>query len=81
MGWALTSRKVLEVLALVWAGSQVTKLVRAGAALACAPLADKVLNFAADKLGCSRQQAFVGMTCGAFALGFSVFGLVALAWS
>lgn len=51
---------VLKLLALVWAGSQVTKVPRAACALACAPLMDRLLGVIRDgfKLG-NKRQAFL----------------------
>ncbi|KAK9161891.1 hypothetical protein Syun_008232 [Stephania yunnanensis] len=41
MRYAATIQRFLKVMAMVWAGSQVTKLARAAGALALAPLVDK----------------------------------------
>ena len=43
LGFAGAVRKVAEVAALTWAGSQVTKLARAAGAVALAPLVDGLL--------------------------------------
>lgn len=51
---------VLKLLAVVWAGSQVTKVPRAACALACAPLMDGVLLWVRNALRLkSKRQAFV----------------------
>ena len=42
---AAALQHVLKLLAVVWAGSQVTKLPRAACALACAPLMDRLLGW------------------------------------
>lgn len=50
---------VLKLLALVWAGSQVTKLPRAACALACAPFMDKLLEWIRSTLRLkSKRQSF-----------------------
>lgn len=41
---SIALQHVLKLLAIVWAGSQVTKLPRAACALACAPLVEKLLD-------------------------------------
>jgi hypothetical protein len=43
LGIAGGVRKVAEVAALTWAGSQFTKLARAAGAVALAPLVDRLL--------------------------------------
>ena len=43
LGLAGGVRKVAEVAALTWAGSQVTKLARAAGAVALSPLVDRLL--------------------------------------
>ncbi|KAK9218217.1 hypothetical protein WN943_006854 [Citrus x changshan-huyou] len=45
MGYVAAVERFLKVLAMVWAGSQVTKLVRAAGALALAPLVDRGLSW------------------------------------
>ena len=42
---AAALQHVLKLLAVVWAGSQVTKLPRAACALACAPMMDRLLGW------------------------------------
>lgn len=51
---------VIKLLAIVWAGSQVTKIPRAACAIACAPLMDRVLAWVRNALRLkSKRQAFV----------------------
>lgn len=51
---------VIKLLAIVWAGSQVTKIPRAACALVCAPLMDRVLAWVSNALRLkSKRQAFV----------------------
>ncbi|KAJ0046780.1 hypothetical protein Pint_05668 [Pistacia integerrima] len=45
MGYIAAVERFIKVMAMVWAGSQVTKLVRAGGALALAPFVDKGLSW------------------------------------
>lgn len=57
----------------MWAGSQVTKLLRAGAALACAPLIDQGL----DRLGLQdKRKAYTLVVVGCIVLALVVMGLV-----
>jgi len=58
---SLALRHVFKLLAIVWAGSQITKVPRAACALACAPLMDKLLDriALAFKLGGGKRQAFL----------------------
>jgi hypothetical protein len=54
-----TACAVLQVFALVWAGSQVTKVFRLGGALLLAPFADRVLISTQRRLKLkSKQQTF-----------------------
>ncbi|RVW58758.1 hypothetical protein CK203_115391 [Vitis vinifera] len=41
MGYLVVVERFVKIMAMVWAGSQVTKLVRARGALALAPIVDK----------------------------------------
>ncbi|KAL0007325.1 hypothetical protein SO802_008827 [Lithocarpus litseifolius] len=45
MGYLAAVERFLKVMAMVWAGSQVTKLIRAGGALALAPFVDRGLSW------------------------------------
>ena len=56
------------------AGSQVTKLLRAGAALALAPAMEGVLKSIQNKLRCSKGAAFVALTVSCVVLSLCVFG-------
>ena len=62
------------VLAVTWAGSQVTKVLRAGVALALAPLADRVLDGVAGGTRLPRRAAFWVVVAGCIALGAAVLG-------
>ena len=56
MGIAGTLAKAAEVAALTWAGSQVTKLPRAAAAVVLTPLVDHLLKFLQGACSCCVQQ-------------------------
>ncbi|KAF9611625.1 hypothetical protein IFM89_034083 [Coptis chinensis] len=49
MGYAAAVERFLKVMAMVWVGSQVTKLVRAAGALALAPLVSRGLAWFTKK--------------------------------
>eukprot|EP00793_Prasinoderma_coloniale_P002933 PRCOL_00002415-RA len=78
-GIAAVCRKLAEVLAVVWVGSQATKPLRAGAALTLAPFADRLLGATASRLGMGRAGAFAAITASCFAAAAAVFAAVALA--
>ena len=88
-GGSVVFAKLSALLVTVWAGSQVTKLPRAMAALACAPLANRTLDYAADRLPSSwtlarrRTCAFAGVVVLCWALFAAVFaaGYLAVATS
>ncbi len=58
---AAALQHVLKLLAVVWAGSQVTKLPRAACALACAPLMDRLLDWISKAVGLKggKRSAFL----------------------
>lgn len=61
----------------VWAGSQVTKLLRAGGALAMAPLVDRGLALLQQQLHLkTMQQAFVVVVAACLAVAGALFGFV-----
>ncbi|KAH9320621.1 hypothetical protein KI387_015260, partial [Taxus chinensis] len=49
MGYLSAAQRFLKILAMVWAGSQVTKIFRAGGALAVAPFVDQGLSWFTTK--------------------------------
>ncbi|KAH0981435.1 hypothetical protein GBA52_008612 [Prunus armeniaca] len=55
MGYVPAVQRFLKIMAMVWAGSQVTKLVRAGGALALAPLVDRGLSWFGAKFHFESQ--------------------------
>lgn len=82
LGMAGATRKFIEVFAMVWSGSQVTKLARAAIALFLAPGVDKGLEFATAKFKLSsKQQGFNVLLASCIAFALSIFGVVVLFWS
>ncbi|PIN14060.1 hypothetical protein CDL12_13297 [Handroanthus impetiginosus] len=72
----------LKVMAMVWAGSQVTKLIRAGGALALAPFVDRGLSWFTVKFGFESQgKAFMAIAGLCFGLAFLMFVIVTLLWA
>uniref|UniRef100_A0A3Q7HQY5 Uncharacterized protein n=1 Tax=Solanum lycopersicum TaxID=4081 RepID=A0A3Q7HQY5_SOLLC len=55
MGYLAAVERFLKVMAMVWAGSQVTKIVRAGGALALAPFVDTGLSWFTTKMKFKSQ--------------------------
>lgn len=67
---------------MVWAGSQVTKLLRAAGALALAPLVDGALDLAVERLKLrNKRQAFFLVVSICIAVALLLFGSVVAAWS
>ncbi|KAJ6944353.1 hypothetical protein NC652_009677 [Populus alba x Populus x berolinensis] len=65
---------LLKVMAMVWAGSQVTKLVRAGGALALAPFVDRGLSwFTVIFKFESQEKAFIAIVGFCFGLALILF--------
>ena len=72
---------VFKLLALVWAGSQVTKLPRAACALACAPLMDRLLGWISTTLrlkGGKRSAFFYVLVPLCWGLFFALLGISVL---
>jgi len=65
--------KMSKIAAIVWAGSQITKAFRIGAAIATAPLSEKLL----DKFGSSNKQRSFSLLCRGL-LSFTFFFYAAL---
>jgi hypothetical protein len=75
----LCPARCAQVFGMVWAGSQVTKLARAGAALACAPLVDRGLDWLASLLKLrGKREAFFVVLAGCVVLALALFGGVVL---
>ncbi|XP_031267639.1 uncharacterized protein LOC116126069 [Pistacia vera] len=79
MGYIAAVERFLKVMAMVWAGSQVTKLVRAGGALALAPFVDKGLSWFTVKFKFESQgKAFMAIVGFCFGLALILFFFVTL---
>ncbi|XP_047166074.1 uncharacterized protein LOC124835185 isoform X1 [Vigna umbellata] len=82
MGYAAAVQRFLKVMAMVWAGSQVTKLIRAGGALALAPFVDRGLSWFTDKFKFQSQgKAFMAIVGFCLALALIVFFVITLLWA
>lgn len=82
MGYVAAVERFLKVLAMVWAGSQVTKLVRAAGALALAPLVDRGLSWFTVKFKFQTQgKAFMAIVGFCFGLAVILFLAVTLLWA
>ncbi|XP_057808005.1 uncharacterized protein LOC131022506 isoform X1 [Salvia miltiorrhiza] len=82
MGYLAAAERFLKVMAMVWAGSQVTKLMRAGGALALAPFVDRGLSWFTIKMGFESQgKAFMAIAGLCFGLAFLMFVIVTLLWA
>ncbi|XP_042492346.1 uncharacterized protein LOC122071926 isoform X2 [Macadamia integrifolia] len=82
MGYAAAVKRFIKVMAMVWAGSQVTKLVRAGGAVALAPTVDKGLSWFTMKFKFESQgKAFMAIVGLCFGLALMLFLLVTLLWA
>ncbi|XP_039067248.1 uncharacterized protein LOC120213176 [Hibiscus syriacus] len=82
MGYMAAVERLLKIMAMVWAGSQVTKLIRAGGALALAPLVDRglswfTLRFKFDSQG-KASMVIVGFC---FGLALMLFLVVTVLWA
>ncbi|CAJ2638688.1 unnamed protein product [Trifolium pratense] len=82
MGYLAAAERFLKLMAMVWAGSQVTKLLRAAGALALAPFVDRGLSWFTNKFKFQSQgKAFMAIV--GFLLGFAliVFLVITLLWA
>ncbi|KAH9618945.1 hypothetical protein KSS87_018206 [Heliosperma pusillum] len=79
MGYLAAVSRFLKVMAMVWAGSQVTKLFRAAGALALAPIVDRGLSWFTVKFKFeSRAKAFITIVGFCFGLAVILFVIVTL---
>ncbi|KAK7259664.1 hypothetical protein RIF29_25277 [Crotalaria pallida] len=82
MGYLAAVERFLKVMAMVWAGSQVTKLIRAGGALALAPFVDRGLSWFTAKFKFQSQgKAFMAIVGFCFGLAIIVFLVITLLWA
>ncbi|KAF6170065.1 hypothetical protein GIB67_031323 [Kingdonia uniflora] len=82
MGYTAAVGRFLKIMAMVWAGSQVTKLVRAGGALALAPFVDRGLSWITVKFKFKSQtNAFMAIVGVCFGLALVLFFGITLLWA
>ncbi|CAK8564900.1 unnamed protein product [Lathyrus sativus] len=82
MGYRPAVERFLKLLAMVWAGSQVTKLLRAAGALALAPFVDRGLTWFTNKFKFQSQgKAFAAIVGFCFGLAVVVFLVITLLWA
>uniref|UniRef100_A0ACD5XLT4 Uncharacterized protein n=1 Tax=Avena sativa TaxID=4498 RepID=A0ACD5XLT4_AVESA len=82
MGYAAAVERFLKLMAMVWAGSQVTKVLRAGGALAMAPFVDKGLRWFTVKFNFqSEGKAFATIVGLCFALAALMFVGLTVLWA
>lgn len=72
----------MKIMAVLWAGSQVTKIVRAGGALALAPFVDRGLSWFTVKFEFESQgKAFMAVVGCCFGLAALLFFVLTLLWA
>ncbi|CAN6814635.1 unnamed protein product [Brassica oleracea] len=82
MGYLAAAERFVKVMAMVWAGSQVTKLVRIGGAVALAPIVDRGLSWFTVKYKFESQgKAFGAMVGICLGLALMLFLVVTLLWA
>ncbi|KAB1225024.1 hypothetical protein CJ030_MR1G027076 [Morella rubra] len=82
MGYLAAVERFLKVMAMVWAGSQVTKLIRAGGALALAPFVDRGLSWFTIKFKFESQwKAFMAIVGFCFGVAILLFLMVTMLWA
>ncbi|KAK1352074.1 Transcription factor [Heracleum sosnowskyi] len=79
LGYLPAVERFFKLLAMVWAGSQVTKLIRAAGALALAPFVEKGLSWFTVKFKFqSEGKAFMAIVGCCFGLALALFLFVTL---
>ncbi|XP_010505518.1 PREDICTED: uncharacterized protein LOC104782314 isoform X1 [Camelina sativa] len=82
MGYLAAAERFLKVMAMVWAGSQVTKLIRIGGAVALAPIVDRGLSWFTVKCKFESQGKAFGALVGiCLGLALMLFVVVTLLWA
>ncbi|XP_024018097.1 uncharacterized protein LOC21395433 isoform X1 [Morus notabilis] len=82
MGYLAAVERFLKIMAMVWAGSQVTKIARAGGALALAPFVDRGLSWFTVKYKFESQgKAFMAIVAFCLGLAILLFFFVTLLWA
>jgi 3-dehydroquinate dehydratase len=72
------AKEAAAVLTAVWLGSQVTKALRAGLALALAPLMDVAINRVTLRTGVRRKAVFAAAVLVCAVVGLGVMGAAVL---
>ncbi|KAL8166709.1 hypothetical protein V2J09_008208 [Rumex salicifolius] len=79
MGYLAAVQRFLKIMAMVWAGSQVTKLIRAAGALALAPFVDRGLSWFTERFKFqSRGKAFLAIVGLCLGLALILFFVITL---
>ncbi|PSS35233.1 Uncharacterized protein CEY00_Acc02433 [Actinidia chinensis var. chinensis] len=82
MGYLAAAKRFVKIMAMVWAGSQVTKVARAGGALALAPVVDRGLCWFTAKFEFESQgKAFMAIVGLCLGLALAMFLVVTLLWA
>ncbi|XP_062198950.1 uncharacterized protein LOC133901584 isoform X3 [Phragmites australis] len=82
MGYAAAVERFLKLMAMVWAGSQVTKILRAGGALTLAPFVDRGLRWFTVKFNFkSEGRAFATIVGLCFAVAAIMFFGLTILWA
>nr|QGN65396.1 E2F-related protein [Oryza ridleyi] len=82
MGYAAAVERFLKLMAMVWAGSQVTKILRAGEALALAPFVDRGLRWFTVRFNFkSEGKAFATIVGFCFTLAALLFFGLTIPWA
>ncbi|KAH8941999.1 hypothetical protein BDL97_14G075800 [Sphagnum fallax] len=82
LGFGPAAERFLKLIAMVWAGSQVTKVLRGLGALALAPLVDKGLIWFTNHFRfASRGKAFGFLVGIAVLLAIAVFFVITILWA
>ncbi|PAN12655.1 hypothetical protein GQ55_2G271800 [Panicum hallii var. hallii] len=82
MGYGAAVERFVKLMAMVWAGSQVTKILRAGGALALAPFVDRGLRWFTVKFNFkSEGRAFATVVGFCFAIAAALFFGLTILWA
>lgn len=82
MGYGAAVERFVKLMAMVWAGSQVTKILRAGGALALAPFVDRGLRWFTVKFNFkSEGRAFATVVGFCFAIAAALFFGLTVLWA
>ncbi|KAG0499678.1 hypothetical protein HPP92_004369 [Vanilla planifolia] len=82
MGYAAAVKRVLKVMTMVWAGSQITKILRATGALALAPSVARGLSWFAVKFKFqSEGKAFAAIAGMCFGVAILLFVFLTVLWA